>query len=250
MAALIPRGHWRPLRFQAGRVAAWCSREGAAPFLAALVVLLYTAGMIYAGTSSVVSFGTRMFVPIFPLYLLLAGIAVSRLAAGMRPGRSGALLTASLALLCAAYVGINARDLSSAREPGPDELLEASWARPADDGQPLRQWIDARVPPGEVLLAGDGQATAHVLKRSTVGLVTAEYSPVRWTCDAVARELARFRARYVVVYRSPAPALGDSRALLQESPFVAASVNGPPPCGCVVAAENADIRILTCPPST
>ena len=215
--------------------------------MVAVCVVVYTAGMIYAGSRTVVSFDPRMFLPLFPLYLVLAGVGLSRLAAAMPSARHHAFLTVSRLLVCVAYAGVNARDLSGMSLRGSEDALEAAWAQPAADGQPLRSWLDAHVAPAEIVFAGDAQATAHVLRRPMVGLVTAEYSPVRWECDSIKRELSRFHARFVVVYTSRNSALGDSLALLGDSPFVAAAVDGPPPCGCSVAAENPDIRILSCP---
>ncbi len=226
---------------------AWCGQESAAPLMVGVCVVIYTAGMLYAGSRTVVSFDPRMFLPLFPLYLVLAGVGVSRLKAAMPAARHHAFLTACLLLVCVAYAGVNARDLSAMSRSGSQDVLVAAWAKPAADGQPLRSWIDAHVPPAETVFAGDAQATAYILRRPMVGLVTAEYSPVRWECDSIKRELSRFHARFVVVYTSRNRALGDSLALLSDSPFVAAAVDGPPPCGCSVAAENPDIRILSCP---
>lgn len=223
--------------------------EVAAPLAVGLCVLLYVAGMVYAGATSVIAFSTRMFVPIFPLYLLLAGMGMQWLTARVRSPGARTVLVLSLSLTAVAGAAINARDFSMTPPPAKHRILAEAWDRQDGAAQPLRQWLDIHTPSGEAVLASDGQATGHVLRRPTVGLVTPEYSPVRWTCDTVARELRRFGARFVLLYRTNNPSLTDSQALRSSSPFVAAALEDSPGCGCIVANENVDVLVLTCPTS-
>jgi hypothetical protein len=73
-------------------------------------------------------------------------------------------------------------------------------------------------------------------------MIEAHYSPVRWECDEVRKQMQRFGASYVFLYKPSSTT--SEQDLLGESRFVAASATGPPSCGFAIAAENADVRIL------
>jgi hypothetical protein len=73
--------------------------------------------------------------------------------------------------------------------------------------------------------------------------VSAEHSAARWECEDVKNQMRRFHASFVILPKA-SPSM-DEDALLAESGFVSAALSAQPPCGFAVAAENADIRILT-----
>ncbi len=221
--------------------------------LPVLLVLIYTAAMIWAGLHSDITFGGRMFLPMLPFYLLLFAVFIGALdrRIAFRPMRA-ALLTV-LVLLGLGVIAANARDLAMAPQPAPDQIVSADFAAPTASGQPLTQWLRNHTTADEVLLAEDGQATGFALGHPTVALVDSEYSRITWDCATVAATLARFHARYVVLYRAASAAAishhsaHPNTVLRAESPFVAAALDGTIPCGFAIAQENAAVRILRAP---
>jgi hypothetical protein len=147
-----------------------------------------------------------------------------------------------LLLLSLGYAGVNARDLYRSTEPSPHEALAGLYDLPSTyPNQPLMRWVESNIPPASTIVAEDGQATGYLLRRPTLSLVDAEYSPVRWDCKRVRDEMLRFRADWLILYKS---SLNSRRSLLNESPFLAAAASQRPPCGFTVAAENSAVRIL------
>jgi hypothetical protein len=226
-------GRWR---------AVWENTDGAALALV-LCLLLYSAGIFYAGLSTIISFGTRMFLPMLPLYLLLIGISLNRLISRRLTGAQGRWLKAGFLLVIIGYVGSNARELSRRPSPARHELLAMQYREPTAGGQPLREWVESNIPAGDVIMAANGQATGYLLRRPTVSMVEAQYSRVRWECDEVKKQIKTYGARYLILYK-PASAVTED-PLMAESEFVSTAVSQkPPPCGFIVAAENSYVRIL------
>jgi hypothetical protein len=219
----------------------------AAALLVGFCILIYSAGMFYAGLSTVISFGTRMFLPVLPVYLLLLGMGLHWLTLGW-PARSRIVSPMLIALLIATagYAGVNARDFLEPHTLAPHQILATLYAQPTAGGQPLLEWVDANIRTNDVIVATDGQATGYLLHRPTISMIGAHYSPVRWECEEVKKQMQRFTSSYAIVYKPPStPSLTPSDGfLLDESRFVAAAAMGEPPCGFVAAAENSAVRIL------
>jgi hypothetical protein len=218
-------------------------RPSAVAMMVGLCVLVWSAGMFYAGLRTVISFGTRMFLPMLPLYLLLLGMGVNWLASRWPAPAQSAWLKIGLLLFTVGYAGVNARDLYDRPSPAPHEILAAEYAKPMGDGSSLLRWVESHIPVGESIVAADGQATGYLLHRRTVSMVGPEFSPVRWECDEVRKQLKRFKANFVILYKPSFTV--DPESLLNSSSFVATSVTPQPPsCGFVIAAENPAVRIL------
>jgi hypothetical protein len=211
--------------------------------LVLLCVVVYSAGMFYAGLRTVISFGTRMFLPILPLYLILLGVGGSWLMVRWARGTQSVLLKAGFLLATFGYVGINARDLYEPTPPAEHEILAKQYAEPTSDGQPLLKWVDSNMAANDAVAAAEGQATGYLLHRPTMSLVGSQYSREHWECDEVKNQMKRFGAHYLILYKPPASNI-DEQSLLTHSHFVATAVSGQPPCGFVIATENPDIRIL------
>ena len=175
-----------------------------------------------------------------PIYLLLIGMGMSWLLS-RRPNR--VWFKPVVLLIVVGYAGVNARDLYEPRAKARYEILAAEYEFPSADGRPLREWVESHVPRTETIVSTDGQATGYLLQRPTLSMVSSLYSPVRWECAEVKKQMERFHANYLFLYK-PASGVGAD-GLLGESRFVAASVLDRPACGFVIAAENADIRIVT-----
>jgi hypothetical protein len=208
-----------------------------ASLLLVLCIAIYTLLMFYVGIHTVVTFGIRMFVPLIPLYVLLFAWAINALDRRLRlKAANGAFaLTIGLALVAIGYATVNARNLTLPYVRAPHEVLAVLWAMPAENGQPMIDWLRQAVPYDEAILSEEGQGTGFLLNRPTVGMITSDYSNARWECETIRPVMERFHIRYVVLYRSPS---------LPESHFVAQSVAGHPPCGFAIAAQNSAIVVL------
>lgn len=213
----------------------------------ALLLGVYTAAMLYAGCRTMISFGPRMFVPVVPLCLILFGILLQWIWSRSARGPARLLLQAGLALTVAGYIGANARDLYEPAARSEDRVLAQEFAKPDAHGQPLRSWIDSHIGKNEPIAAEEGQATGYLLQRPTLSLVASQYSRIHWECDEMKQEMARFQARYLILYKPP-PINIDEQELLSQSRFLASAAASPsPPCDFRVAVENPGVRILQRP---
>jgi hypothetical protein len=220
----------------------WWRKPDAAALLVGLCVLVYSVLMFYAGLTTVIGFGSRKFLPILPLYLLLLGMGTNWLTARWPASARNAWLKAGTLLAIVGYAGLNVHDLHRPFAPARHEILAPLYARPAADGRPLLKWVESNINVGNTIMATDGQGTGYLLHRPTIGMVTASYSPVHWECDQVTNQMKRFGASYLILYK-PSP-MANEGWLLTESRFVATAVSQQPPCGFVIAAENSSVRIL------
>jgi hypothetical protein len=207
------------------------------PLLLASCIAVYTFFMWYLGVRTVVSIGTRIFMPILPIYILFFAWIISELDCRIRlkAPRTRFALTAGLALVAIGYAMVNARDLAIQRIPAPHEALALLYAMPTQNGQSMIDWILQTVPSDEAILSEESQGTGFLLNRPTVGMITPEYSNIRWECETIRPVMDRFHIRYIVLYR-------DSS--LPESHFVSDSIAGHPPCGFEIAAQNSAILVL------
>ena len=208
------------------------------PLLVTLWILTYTAAFFYAARHSVVDLDSRMFVPMLPCYLLLFGMIFGRI--------PGSLFSyGSMAILVISYSVINFQDFDDTPYPRPRHQVVAGLLAQATDGRSMRAWLDSNVAPDEVIAAVDGQAVGYLVKRPTLSLVPPVYSPVRWECEDILREMARFKARYLIVFKSfPAGSPENESSYPPESKFIAGSVQEQLACGFTIAAENKGVRIL------
>jgi hypothetical protein len=209
----------------------------------------YTTGILYAALQSPIGMGTRFFKPVLPLYLLLLAISLDRYAdSGMRAKiRHWPIIgCGSLAVL---YIGVNLPDLFNAPAPARHEGLAAHYLETSADGQTLARWTATHFSPKETVAAMNGQATGYLLRRPTLGFPEGRYSVERWTCTEVKRQMQRFDARYLILYKP----VTDSKStplhedVLAESPFLKGAARDnrvAVACGFSLAAENRDVRIL------
>jgi hypothetical protein len=207
------------------------------PFTCAAV---YAVGLCYAGLRTVISFGTRMFLPVLPLYILLFGLFLHWLLSRTRFSGGQIWLRAALCVFVVGYIGVNARDLKMPQPESRQEYLSGLFAERIADGQRLSDWANAHIAPATAIAAQNGQATGYLLHRRTLGLVEREYSGERWECPEIREQMNRFGARYLILYRNP----DHNSHLLEESSFAATASSGQPGCGFVIASENQDVRIL------
>ncbi len=215
------------------------NHDGALRWLG-VCVFFYTGAMGYLGVKSAISFGPRMFQPMVPLYLCLAGLALRWIAARVPAMQWQTLLT----LMTLGFVGANAQDLRIPAQSGLDVRLQSVFSESLPSGTNLREWVRASVPPNVPILAADGQATGFVLDRPVVSLLESRYTNRRWDCGTITKTLELFHARYVLLYQQ---GVNPGLRLAEESEFVREALQGSPPCRYQRVAETADAVILSKP---
>jgi hypothetical protein len=213
--------------------------------IALVCCAIYYAGLTYAGISTVISFGTRMFVPMLPLYIFLGGWLLSGLVRTFPEGNLQTVLCVTLVCLVVGYAGVNARDFNEAQPPAQHELLASLYADPGTEQLSLKEWIDRHARADEVLVATDAQAAGFLLAHPTVGLTSTHFGSKLWNCESVKALMANFNARFLILHRQTIP---PREALLDESIFLAEAANGTPPCQFKTQFENKDLRVLRLPP--
>lgn len=198
---------------------------------------LYFCGMTYLGVVSVISYGTRMFFPMLPLFLLLLALPLAKARALGR--RDLALVLVA----CAAYVASNASTLRETKA-APHELVEARLTQPTSNGTTVRAWLESHAEKDEGILASNGQATAYALHRPVVSLTDAEYAELPWDAKRVNDVMDRFHLRYVVLYPQV-----DSRVagVQEESPLLSALVHERPADGFKLEAKSEGAMVFSRP---
>lgn len=193
-----------------------------------VVTVVYAAVLFYVARNSVISYGTRMFLPILPLLIILFAVLVKPIS--RRPFPKPAIAAGLVA-----YLSCSMLSLQLNAKP-PSHAAVASWlAQPTAEGPALQGWLDAHLGPGEPVLAADGQATGYVLKHPVVSLVGSEYSTEGWNEEGVGQTMDRFKIRYLVLYTQ---AKGSGNQAQAESPFLSRLVAGDAGDHMTLAARN------------
>ena len=227
----------------AGARALW-SRRGALITdprmqLLAAYIAVYVGAMLYLGARSVISFGPRMFVPLLPVLLLFAaGICAHASPALPSPAGRRRILLGAVALV-GAYTAINLAVLLEGPGTMPHERVRARLETTLADGTSLRERIEREVPADAILVASDGQASAHVLGRKVLSLVSPHFSAVRWTEDVLREEMARFGARHVLVYYGN----GQADAVVRSTAFLSGLAAGRSPGWLRLLADNGRAKL-------
>ena len=200
----------------------------------------YGAGMFYLGIHTVISFGTRYFVPMYPEFILLCSAVLTHYwLATSEPGIRRAIpLFATIAMFCCA--SLNLYNLDHFSIPSHYAKLVAFFAEPTPDGTPLRRWVDDMIPANAPVVATSGQATGYFLHRPTISTVDQAMSARRWSEDEVQQTMATYHARYLITY----PGLTPEYALeQQESQFLHGLSEGKHPSWLVPMVRTPDVAI-------
>lgn len=201
---------------------------------------VYSSAMIYLGVTSVISFGPRMFYPLLPGMLLLAAVFITALEKNLvsEPAHKAVLASALLAM-SAAYVIINSRSYMQQSPPAPHEIVKRYLAGKTADNVTLSTWIERNIPREATIVADSGQATAYVLQRKTVSLVSSTFSNQAWNEENTRTDMKIYGAEYLIIYtaddgNSPAPS---------RTPFLRNLAQGDPPGWLTVAARSEETII-------
>lgn len=191
------------------------------------ILVVYTALMFYAALSTVISYGTRMFVPMIPLIALLVGLGVSALRPQTTASVSGwTRPNWALATTLLVYAVLN---LLAFRVPLVDRSspVIAQMDALTDTGMRVRDVIARYAGEGRVIVANNGQAIGYELGRPTISLVGPHYSNAVWDETAVHNLIDRYRAAVVVITAPNAIQRADNDLI--PSPFVDSLARGESP---------------------
>jgi hypothetical protein len=231
-----------------------------------LYLVLYTAGVGYAAKTTAIDFDDpRLFYPVLPVVLLLLGClfpADMRLPAppqarsasdGTVPslalracGGAGVKFVAAVVLLGSAglYISLHAKSWREnnlqTHGVSVQRWLEGTLA----DGVPLRDWIEDHIPPGDTIMALEGQECGYLLRRKTIAPAVLLYAKLPWTVSRTREVSAHYRARFLIVF----PAAADFSQLAQESPFFSRLRDGDLPSWVHPTAQTRDCRIYRLDP--
>ncbi|HRC84188.1 MAG TPA: hypothetical protein PK413_01110 [Thermoanaerobaculia bacterium] len=137
--------------------------RGRARFLAGAMVVVTVAYFLSVGGDFLLLFGPRFLLPAYPALLVLAALALARLAELPRPRRLGPALAATLALALA----VNAAWLSWPRGSDRLELLAAvehGWIE-------VGRWLAANSPPDATFAVGAAGAMPFFSDRTTIDML-------------------------------------------------------------------------------
>jgi hypothetical protein len=116
----------------------------------------------------------------------------------------------------------------------PDVEVAHLLAIPAEDGRPLRTWLDENVRADESILSTFGQPAGYVLQRKVLSIASAEYSDARWDEEDTRATMDRFHIHHLLLFRDAFAPTGpiDSRLMRQLND------PGPPPSWLQRVAQN------------
>jgi hypothetical protein len=224
------------LRTALGRLRAASWHEVPSDGLVALVafVAFYFVVMIYLGVVSVIAFGTRMLLPLLPALLLLLALPIGqRRSLGRHP--------VIPIVVGAAYLLANVLSYDEVGPTPPHRIARADLEAPMQDGQGVGEWLLAHTRADEPLLASNGQGTSYALGRRVVSLTDSEYGERPWDEARVLETMARFHARYVVLYPHLDP---HSGAVQAESSFLSTLLDGKVPEEFSLVATSASAEVF------
>ena len=197
-------------------MAVWFGRAGSEPVgrtqsakvsdfvaLTATIMVVYSVCMFYASVTTVISYNSRMFVPMLPLTLILIACGLdavrSRLSSIARPMQLAA--AGGIALLICGYVLLNVPRALSPVNNSRTERIRASLFDDESTGQSAERVLRATLGAHRRILANDGQAIGHLSRIETVSLVSMEYSKTAWTEGELQNAASTFDVGAVVIRR-------------------------------------------------
>jgi MFS family permease len=201
-----------------------------------MLVGAYSAFMFYAALTTVISYGTRMFVPVIPVLALIFGVWLSRWVP-----TNGAPLVHRAPALAAAFVLYLAVNAISFANPLVNRaaVVRAQLDEPTRSGATVRQLIEGT---GRgVVVANHGQALGFLLGRPTVSLVGPHYSNTVWDEKTMRDVVSRYAAS-VLVMTAPSNAQPLSTDLLP-SAFVDSLSRGMSPGWLRLAGQSGAVSV-------
>jgi len=205
-----------------------------APSSGAWIVLtacsIYSSGIVYIASSSVISYIPRMYVPVLPHWIALAVYGVGNVLRRLPAGIHRSIATALIACLLLGY-GIGNSISRFSLEP--DQYRKTATAMNS-----LRQLLDNELKPGEVIASTNGQAAGYALNHPTLSLVGRPYSLLNWDAPELANQFARFSITHLLVFRDAA-----LDPVIEQSPFLGELAHGKHPAWLQPVGFNRDLYV-------
>jgi hypothetical protein len=203
------------------------------------VVIVYCAGIVFAQTYTPLELGSRYFFPVLPIAILM-------LASFLQPLPIGVIgeipITALILILVCSYATDNMKQLARTGTVFPHTVLTSYFGEVTSDGSTAMTWVQRSVPPDAVIVATEGQATAYLLKRTTICLASRQYTNQLWTEDSVYKLMRMYKASFLIVYPGLTQA-NDSDSVQVESEFIHGLLFQKYPCWLSIATRTPHVVV-------
>jgi hypothetical protein len=167
----------------------------------AIVAMTYLACIVYAAANSMISFNDRLFFPVIPLALVLAGLAITAVQRRI-PVRWGERCWCGFWLAVAVvHAALHFSVPSSAAVPTELDEISRVLDRKVTAAETGRQVILSLTGEHGVVMSNEGQASGYSLNRPTISLVIPKFSSIEWTQSNVRANMKSFSVRALVVYK-------------------------------------------------
>lgn len=171
----------------------------------------YSAAMVYAGVTTVITYSSRMFFPLLPALALAAAMAVDSILISSRKEISTLLLT--VLIIC--YGAINARNIlvphNTERHEQLDLILGSTLS---DNKKSLKTVLTEGTHPEQTIIANSSNALNYVLDRRILAIPFREYSSKEWSLDTLKMLAKQYSSRYLVLFKDDQQILTDHAFLL------------------------------------
>jgi hypothetical protein len=177
--------------------------------------LLYTGGIAGIALRSVIEYAPRMFIPVLPHLIVLATCFVAFVL--RHPSARSCPRWVHLTIVLCLLLGYTIGNFFSRALPEPDtfEKTEEALLQPDRTGRSVKDVLAHELEPNEVIASTNGQAAGYILAHPTLSLVGYPYDLTPWSEPVLHKQIDRFRARYLLVFRDAAydPVVTESRFL-------------------------------------
>ncbi len=209
-----------------------------------IIVGVYCAGIIFLALTTKISYGSRMFLPVLPEMMLLAGVGSQILLDSIARERKRTAYAMVLVALVA-YCSVHTRALLMPVPPAEHRKLAQAFALPTAAGMPLSSWVANKIAPSDPVMAADGQATGYLLHRRTISLVGREYSRTTWSEPVIHQTMQTFGIKYLFLYPNAPSNVVPAE---YESPFLSGLMNGRTPGWLKLTAANSRVEVFELQP--
>ncbi len=163
-----------------------------------LYVSLYSVGLIYAGTTTVISFGPRMFVPLIPCFLAIFALTLKLALTNIETFRFNRQFRWFLVFNFIGYCLVNISSLNQT-SLAPHFPVLAALQSENISGETIFDYIN-KTDEDTVFIANKGQPLGHVIQRSIISLVSSEYSQYEWNELNLISQAKIFNAKYLILF--------------------------------------------------
>jgi len=174
---------------------------------------IYLGGIAAIAFRAVISYDSRMYLPVLPeliaLFVMEVEVAIGRQRGWLRAAGPGIA-----ACLLLGYCSANALSGAPSRADGFQKTKQALLQADAT-GLSVERRLGQELEPGEAIAATNGQMAGYILKRRTLSLVGLPFGRMPWNEHTLRTQTSRFGTRYLLVFRDAAldPVVEQSQLL-------------------------------------